>query len=500
MRPSILERFLSLVLGFHLIKNIEVGTAIALMGGANLLGSLIGGNSAAKAQAATNASNERIANQTNQYNQNQYLLQRGFSTGSMPGIPVGPTNTVLPLWAQIGREPAEQYLFNQILNTARGSGVDVNDPGSFASINQVREYLASSPDDLAGIQAMLKETGDTRDPIQWLHDHVNTTEVDDGGGQFTTKLKAFAQERNAAQPSESALPAEYQALQDQVLGTVKHIYDGGFLTDEMNALAPALEARLRLGDLALERNTELRDKTKGIYDAELLRADTYAQAAQEAVNSVLAKNAARDAVRGFSGGSSMDDLTRARTLAPAIQAGAGARAQADVDYKTRLASILDAEAKTVGENAKIQNALDRLGLISGDITRRINSANMPGDLYQRQLGLESLTYNQKFRDLDSLISRLNNLSTGGMVQPSQAVVPNIQPVLGSGQILGSALSNLSSAGMDYFSTQALIKAMGSGSGLTTGAGGGSSSVPLFTGSNFNYTVGNFDATPALLGR
>jgi hypothetical protein len=500
MRPSFLDRLLSLVLGLHLIKFIEPGTAILALGGANLLGSLIGGNATAKAQAAANASNERIANQTNQYNQNQYLLGRGFSTGSMPGLPVGDVNTVLPLWAEIQRMPAEQYLFNSIISTGLGNRVDTANPLSFASVNQTRAYLAANPQRRTEIEDMLKATGDARDAATWLRDHITTTETDDGGGWLTEELRKFGEQSNAAQGDPNALPAEWRGLLDQSRGAIGKIYSGEYLTEEMNALAPALAARLRLGDIELERNNELRGKTKNIYDAELLRADTYADSAMEAVRRVMAQQDAKNAVRGFSGGSAMDDLTRARATAGAIQQGAGARAQAGVDYATRLAQILDADASKITANAEIQNALDRLGITSNDINRRIGNVGTAGSLFQQELGLKDLVAGERFRDLDATLKRLGMLTTGGAVQAAPYVAPNVQPVLTSGQIAGSAISSLAGMGMDYFTNQALIGAINkspslfsSAAGYGRGGGGGA----LFSPSgNFNYTVGNFATTPA----
>lgn len=498
MRPSFLERWFSYLLGFHLIKFIDPGTAILALGGANLLGSLIGGNATAKAQAAANASNEHIANQTNQYNQNQYLLGRGFSTGSMPGIPVGNVNTVLPLWAEIQRMPAEQYLFNSIIGTGLNSQVDTANPMSFASTNQTYAYLQANPDVRSNLENFLKEQKDDRTPEQWLHDHITTTELDNGGGGFTESLREFGAQTNAAAGNTSDIPSEWRSLLDASRGAVGDIYSGKYLTEEMNALAPALEARLRLGDIELERNNELRGKTKGIYDAELLRADTFAQAAQEAMQRVLAEQQTKRAINGFSGGSSMDDLTRARTMAGAFTQGAQARTQAGVDYATRLSQILDADAAKVKANAEIQNALDRLNLTSSDIGRRIGNVGIAGSLYQQEIGLKDLAAGEKFRDLDATLKRLGMLTTGGAIQPAPYVAPVVQPVLSSGQIAGSAISSLAGMGMDYFTNQALISAINKSPSLLTGGsttGGGN--APLFSpAGNFNYTVGNYATTPA----
>jgi len=439
-----------------------------VLGGSSLLGSLIGGNATAKAQAAANATNQRIADQANAFNRSQYLLSRGVSDSTL-GVPGGYVNTQLPLWATIGGQPAEQSLFNSIIATGLGGAINTNDPNSFASINQVKEYLAANPEDAAGIQAMLTETGDARDPAQWLHDHVLASATNEGGeNNFTPKLKAFAEKTNAANGNASAIPTEWQSLLDASRNAVGNIYNGQYLDSELSALAPALEARLRLGDLAMQRNTELRDKTKSIYDADLLRADTYSQAAMEAVNRAMAEQGAKRALQGYSGGSSMDDLTRARTLATGYQQGAGARAQAGVDYATRLASILDADAAQVGENARVQNALDRLSLITSDNNRRIGNVGTAGSLYSQQVSLENLANDQKFRDLDATLKRLGSLNTGGAVQPASYVAPQVSPVLTSGQIAGSAISSLAGMGMDYFSNQALIKALNGSSAMKGG--------------------------------
>lgn len=75
---------------------------------------------------------------------------------------------------------------------------------------------------------------------------------------------------------------------------------------------------------------------QGIYGAESLQADTYAQSAEQALNRVLAQQAANRARQGFTGGSSGSDILTARTMAGALQQGAGARAQAGTNLANRL--------------------------------------------------------------------------------------------------------------------------------------------------------------------
>jgi hypothetical protein len=75
---------------------------------------------------------------------------------------------------------------------------------------------------------------------------------------------------------------------------------------------------------------------RGIYDAELLQADTYRQAANQALTRSLAEQTAERARRGFTGGSSGSDMTRARLNADYLQRGAGARTGAGVNYAGRI--------------------------------------------------------------------------------------------------------------------------------------------------------------------
>jgi hypothetical protein len=87
---------------------------------------------------------------------------------------------------------------------------------------------------------------------------------------------------------------------------------------------------------------------RGIYDAELLSADTYAQSNEQALARMLAQQQATRRRQGFGGGSSGSDLTRARTTADYIQKGAGARAQAGVGYAGRISDAGVGYATDVG--------------------------------------------------------------------------------------------------------------------------------------------------------
>lgn len=527
------------------IAPIDPGTAILAAGGMGLAGSLISGLGTASAQRAANRTNAQIAQNAQDAQWQQYLLQRGINPGisGIPGttdltarypelqaeyqrvqrmgdrrsfdqwlqdhIAANPNsyiaqefaagggnvaNTNLPLWATINGAPAEQALFNTIIARGGiGQQIDLSNPANYTNQRTTAAFLAANPTVAAELETMLQASGDTRGAAQWLADHVRET----GDENFTGQLRAFAESQNAAaaqqQAQASDIPAEYRAIIDQSRNAIGRIYDGGYLQEELDALSPALAARLRLGEIAAQRNEELRGKTKGIYDAELLQADTYGDAALQAVNRVLAQQGARNAVRGFSGGSSGDDLLAARTLAPAIQAGAGARAAAGTNYTTRLAQILDADAARVTADAEIQNALDRLRLTSGDIDRRLSNVGRAGELYGQEIGLKNLTYDQQFRDIDATLRRIGALNTGGQVTPPAPVIPQVGSVVNAGQIAGSLLSNAGSMGMDYFTNKSLIDALnkqGVGAAPVATPAGNSylqSAGILNSSGNFNWT-------------
>lgn len=105
-------------------------------------------------------------------------------------------------------------------------------------------------------------------------------------------------------------------------------------------LGVRLDAAKQIYDASVASAGGVRDaRTTGandIYGAELLRADTYGQAAQDALSRLLAEQGAERARRGFTGGSSGSDITRARLMADYTQRGAGERANAGVNLQGRL--------------------------------------------------------------------------------------------------------------------------------------------------------------------
>lgn len=112
------------------------------------------------------------------------------------------------------------------------------------------------------------------------------------------------------------------------------------ITKLADLLGVRREAAAQIYDATMGAAGGVRDArttgAKGIYDAELKVADTYGQAAKDALSRVLAEQTAERARRGFTGGSSGSDITRARLNADYFQRGAGVRAQAGVGYQTRL--------------------------------------------------------------------------------------------------------------------------------------------------------------------
>ncbi len=262
-----------------------------------------------------------------------------------------------------------------------------------------------------------------------------------------------------------------------------------------------------------------------IYGAELNSAATYEEAVKQAVTRTLEQQRAQQALKGFSGGSSGDALLRARTLADGYQKSGGARAQAGVnlqgllaqvrsaeatgqlgarsanssslgaanidDSLARLAAnnqfattkgsslennaieqmlaklrqanaqagILDADAAMQVGQANLDNAGNYAAVLGGDINRQLGSTGLANGIGQGNNALAATGAQAKYSDINALLSTLGFFRSGAT--PSNPVQPNIQPTINNGQIIGSGLSALGSAGMDWANTQSLIKALNS---------------------------------------
>lgn len=156
-------------------------------------------------------------------------------------------------------------------------------------------------------------------------------------------------------------------------------------------LGVRLEAAQQIYDATAQGSAGVRDArttgAKGVYDAELLRADTFAQSSEQALNRLLAAQSAERARRGFGGGSSGSDLTRARLTADYTQRGAGARADAGVNYQGRLSDAgvgyaQDMRGAGVGRATTIGQSRE------ADVQARLNAAVQ----LARQLGVANIGY------------------------------------------------------------------------------------------------------------
>lgn len=435
-----------------------IATAI-VVGGVG--GSLISANSAKNAQQGANQANADIAARQSQDAYNAWLASRGISPGTTGlGTAGSAINTTLPLWSTINGQPTEQYLLQSILNR---SGVGT-DPNQWLTEANVSSYLSANPDVRAQIEQNLSGSGDSRTPEQWLYADLSEG---DTNSDFISGVKAAHQTRLAA----SGIPSEYQSLQDAAVASAGKIFNGGYLDEELNALAPALAARRAAADLGFERNNEMRSRIEDIYGAEMTGADAYGNTAMDAANRVIAQNSAKRRLQGFSGGSSYDDVLRMRTLAPALNEGAQARATAGINRAKNLSSVLDTDVKIGQQNADLQNAIDRLQLVTGNINRQVSSTNLPAQLYSNQVQMGNLAKDASYSDIDALIKRLGLFSSGNSTPPTPTYA-QVQPVTGTGQIAGQAISSVAGALGNYWSTKSLINAMGGGGlsskGIPTG--------------------------------
>lgn len=420
-----------------------LGSAVLGVGGA-----MVAGNATRKSQQQANSEAKQQAADKNLFDWNSYLMQRGIGGGATaPGqIPTGSgaVNTFLPLWATTNGKPTEQILLDQIL------GRMAPDPNNWLSLDNTTAALASNPAMREELAAMLSESGDNRSPEQWLLDDLN---AGDTNSAFINAVKGVHQGKIDAYKESVAVPQEYLDLQNKAVGTVNDLFDGRFLDKEIGALAPILAARQKAAqDIYAATETGARS----VYDADLLQADTYGQAALQALNRMLAQNTAQRARQGFVGSGSGNALNRARLTADSSQQAAGVRARAGQDLASRLAAAGVGRATTLGA-ADEQDALQRLALMTNDTSRRLGAVNLPGSLYNQKLGMERAAADSKYADIDSLLSRLNVFRSGAT--PAGYTTANVQPVMGSGQIAGAAIQSLAQGVGDYFTTKGLINAV-----------------------------------------
>lgn len=158
----------------------------------------------------------------------------------------------------------------------------------------------------------------------------------------------------------------------------------------------------------------------------------------------------------------------AQTRGAAGEMDALGRATLGTDYSKGLAGILDSDVARATNQANLLNAGDRAQLVGGDISRQLGSLNAGTGMYSGVLNLSSQASNAKYNDINALLSSL------GFFRQQQPNVPQVQqvqtnPTLNSGQIAGSALSQVGQGLGNYLNNQSLINALNQRSGTTRSA-------------------------------
>lgn len=247
------------------------------------------------------------------------------SSGTAAGAPgVGNNTTLDPrISALIGQSTgAAAKIFD---DTYLKQTQDALDPIAKARADEAAAQLAKV-NEQRGLSGDLKNT-----ELAGISD-VLAARTAGAGGIYNASLASAGGVRDAGTAAANDIYDTNVAKLAQVLGVrldaAKQIYDAsmtsaGGIRDARNTGAAGIYDATKTG-------------AKDIYGAELGRADTYAQSAQDALGRILAQNTADRARQGFTGGSSGSDIVKARLMADYTQRGAGARADAGVNYQGRL--------------------------------------------------------------------------------------------------------------------------------------------------------------------
>lgn len=459
-----------------------------------IAGGLIGGKSTKDAQNSANDANARAQAEQNRIARENFMYSRGVD-------PSGNTvNSRLPLWSTINGTPSEQYLLNNIFQSAGilpGSGASSGQPAlsggvaEYNSLDNINKFLETPKGQqvLAEINAAREGSDDPRSPAEWLRDHVTATEQ--GNGTFSNLLKEFVSGPAGANspvaptgPSATPTlaPQAIQDLQNAVLKNTQGIFNGDIRNEELAAMQPVFDTNTLLGGIQAKRNAEMRTGSQSISDAEmagladllgvrktglnsiyddavgtagnvygartgaaegvygastdaannlyaargrgaqdvygadLKYADTYKDAALQALQRVLAQQGARNAIKGFEGASSGDALLRARTLAGGYQQSAGVRANAGQSLAQTMAKAGESQAFDLGTagitragslgQAGISKAQD-IGKASGSRTTGLAGANEMDAIGRMTSNVNNVTRKAGIFDSDAEKAALN---------------------------------------------------------------------------------------------
>lgn len=190
-------------------------------------------------------------------------------------------------------------------------------------------------------------------------------------------------------------------VRDAANTAAQGIYDAN-VAKLADLLGVRKEAAQAIYDAANQGAAGVRDArttgAKGIYDAESLQADSYGQTARQAVDRIMAQNAATRERQGFAGPSSGSQIVDARLLAGALQQGAGARAQAGVNFAGRLSDAgvgYATDTGTAGTNRATQigqsNEQDAAAKLNAAVSLA-QSLGLAGTNYATTLGTAGNTF------------------------------------------------------------------------------------------------------------
>lgn len=164
-------------------------------------------------------------------------------------------------------------------------------------------------------------------------------------------------------------------------------------------------------------------------------------------------------------------VERATRTSTSREADSAARLSAQSDNARRLALFLDSDADDAMAGAELQNATDRYNANMRDLERSLSNLGTPGRLFSSRVSTDNLAAGVPFQDIDQVLARLGSFRLNETAPPAP-VVPNINPVISGGDIAGGALSTLGKMGMDYFTTERLIRQMNrTGTGAPVGTDG-----------------------------
>lgn len=226
-----------------------------------------------------------------------------------------------------------------------------------------------------------------------------------------------------------AIQSDIDSLNPALSGSaavINDLFSGGTLNNRLAALAPVAAART---------------------SAAKTRFDTISQSLDETIGRLNALNAKR----GFLGGSSFDNNQLFGSTLGTRQAAADVFAA-----------------------AQLQNAQEEAALRDSDQLLRLQSVGLPYEQAQRMAGLRELPLSTVSAGASQALAPLNFFRMGQSTWQASPL-PQVQPTMSTGQIVGQGLGALGSSVGNYFALQNLMKQYGQMGGAP--AFGGLSNVP-----------------------